>query len=118
MASLPTPGDDNDIWGDKLNTFLEVAHDTDGTLIPLVDANIDPAASIDPSKLAIPGDVTVVLLGDGTFGPPPPPTVPVTNATNVNIVSGTYTAQLTDGNGVVAVNSSSATTVVIPDATA
>lgn len=32
MARLPAPGSDNNIWGDVLNTFLEVSHNTDGTL--------------------------------------------------------------------------------------
>ncbi len=34
MARLPTPGGDDGDWGDILNTFLEVAHNADGTLIP------------------------------------------------------------------------------------
>jgi len=39
MARLPTPGADNGTWGDILNTFLAVAHNTDGTLKdPAVDA--------------------------------------------------------------------------------
>jgi hypothetical protein len=29
---LPTPGSDSGKWGDLLNNFLSVAHDTDGTL--------------------------------------------------------------------------------------
>ena len=31
-ARLPTPGGDNNIWGSILNTFLEVSHNSDGTL--------------------------------------------------------------------------------------
>jgi hypothetical protein len=31
-ARLPTPGGDNGDWGDILNTFLEVSHNSDGTL--------------------------------------------------------------------------------------
>ena len=31
MARLPLPGSDNDIWGDVLNDFLAVEHNTDGT---------------------------------------------------------------------------------------
>lgn len=32
MARLPTPGADNGTWGDLLNDFLRVEHNTDGTL--------------------------------------------------------------------------------------
>ncbi len=32
MARLPVPGSDDGTWGDILNTFLEVEHNTDGTL--------------------------------------------------------------------------------------
>jgi len=32
MSRLPNPGSDDGQWGDILNTFLEVAHNTDGTL--------------------------------------------------------------------------------------
>lgn len=33
-ARLPTPGGDDDTWGDILNSFLEVSHNADGSLIP------------------------------------------------------------------------------------
>jgi len=32
MARLPTPGSDNGNWGDILNQFLLVSHNSDGTL--------------------------------------------------------------------------------------
>lgn len=32
MSRLPTPGSDEDIWGDVLNDFLRVEHNADGTL--------------------------------------------------------------------------------------
>ncbi|MGI8690383.1 MAG: glycosyl hydrolase family 28-related protein [Thermomicrobiales bacterium] len=32
MARLPTPGGDTDAWGDILNTFLQVEHNSDGSL--------------------------------------------------------------------------------------
>ena len=34
MARLPVPGSDDGTWGDVLNTFLGVAHNSDGTLLP------------------------------------------------------------------------------------
>jgi hypothetical protein len=32
MARLPTPGSDNGTWGDVLNQYLSVTHNSDGTL--------------------------------------------------------------------------------------
>ncbi len=32
MSRLPTPGGDNNIWGDLLNDYLSVEHNPDGTL--------------------------------------------------------------------------------------
>lgn len=32
MSRLPTPGGDNGTWGDVLNDFLSVAHNSDGSL--------------------------------------------------------------------------------------
>lgn len=32
MARLPVPGSDNGVWGDLLNEFLHVEHNSDGTL--------------------------------------------------------------------------------------
>lgn len=34
MARLPTPGGDDGTWGNILNSFLEVSHNSDGTLLP------------------------------------------------------------------------------------
>ena len=40
MARLPVPGSDDGTWGDLLNDFLVVAHNSDGTLksVPVNDA--------------------------------------------------------------------------------
>ncbi|MDN5274862.1 MAG: hypothetical protein JWP06_763 [Candidatus Saccharibacteria bacterium] len=40
MARLPQPGADNGTWGGVLNDFLEVAHNTDGTLKTGVSADV------------------------------------------------------------------------------
>lgn len=32
MSRLPTPGSDNDVWGQILNDFLSVSHNSDGTI--------------------------------------------------------------------------------------
>ncbi len=39
MARLPIPGSDDGTWGDILNTYLEVSHNSDGTLITSAVAN-------------------------------------------------------------------------------
>lgn len=38
-ASLPIPGGDENAWALKLNDFLEVAHNADGTLKPLLESS-------------------------------------------------------------------------------
>ncbi len=48
MARLPVPGSDSNTWGDILNGFLAVAHDTDGTLKPIDDSSV---SSISQSKV-------------------------------------------------------------------
>lgn len=45
MATLPTPGADNDTWGDELNEFLLVAHEADGT-IEAANIGFTPAGTI------------------------------------------------------------------------
>lgn len=48
MARLPQTGSDDGVWGDILNDFLGVSHDSDGTLIP--------AAVAQAGAYAKPGD--------------------------------------------------------------
>ena len=44
MARLPVPGGDDGSWGQVLNDFLVVAHDTDGTLKSSAVTNAGAAA--------------------------------------------------------------------------
>jgi hypothetical protein len=53
MARLPQPGSDNGVWGDILNDFLTVSHQTDGTL---------KSGIIDVGKLAVSGGSDGQLL--------------------------------------------------------
>jgi hypothetical protein len=58
--ALPTPGGDIGAWGDKLNAFLGVAHNSDGTLeTAAVGAALGGA-------LSVPGDITLVPGNAGT----------------------------------------------------
>ncbi len=64
MARLPQPGSDSNIWGNVLNDFLLVSHDSDGTVQAgaidadalqdgiITNAHISSSAAIVKSKLA------------------------------------------------------------------
>ncbi len=54
---LPTPGADDNIWGDVLNGFLQVEHNTDGTLKIRTDDTVAPLSG---------GKVPATNLGSGT----------------------------------------------------
>lgn len=72
MSRLPTPGSDSGQWGTILNDYLSVAHNADGTLKPITDADIssiseakitglvaDLAAKTNKSTLTTLGDIYV-----------------------------------------------------------
>lgn len=66
MARLPTPGSDSGSWGDILNEFLSVAHNSDGTLTDtgvLADKYELPSGGIPESDLD--DDVQTKLNGGG-----------------------------------------------------
>lgn len=53
MARLPIPGSDDGTWGQVLNDFLDIAHDSDGTMKPgVVDSSAIQDDSITSSKLS------------------------------------------------------------------
>lgn len=59
MQRLPTPGSDNGTWGDILNGFLEVEHNTDGTLKARTDGTFATLTA---------GKIPSTQLGSGTAG--------------------------------------------------
>lgn len=65
MARLPNPGSDQGTWGNILNEFLAVAHNTDGTLKPGADI---ADGAITTSKLAN-GAVTQDKIVSGLIDP-------------------------------------------------
>lgn len=78
MARLPTPGSDSGTWGNVLNEFLEVSHNSDGTLkdtaviadgsitnVKLADGAVN-AAKIDPALVdPAAGTAGLRTLGNG-----------------------------------------------------
>jgi hypothetical protein len=52
MARLPTPGGDENTWGDILNQFMLASHDSDGSLKPSAVSGAIANGSITSSKLA------------------------------------------------------------------
>lgn len=53
MARLPTPGGDKGVWGDLLNTFLAIEHNSDGSLKRAGDIN----TAISKANAAISQDI-------------------------------------------------------------
>lgn len=47
MARLPTPGSDDGAWGNLLNEYLSVEHNTDGTLKLRTDGSLSASATLD-----------------------------------------------------------------------
>lgn len=96
MARLPQPGGDDGTWGDVLNDFLNVAHNSDGSLktlpyVPITDkgsaggvATLDGTGKVPSSQLPVAGatpDATtstkgIVQLAGDLAGTAASPTVP------------------------------------------
>lgn len=58
MARLPKPGSDDDIWGEILNDYLNVAHNSDGTLDASAVTNaVSDATTSSKGKVRLAGDL-------------------------------------------------------------
>jgi hypothetical protein len=109
MSRLPTPGSDDNIWGNILNDFLNVSHNTDGTLqagaIQKAGGYIKPSAGIPSSDLdssvssALTAANNAVQAVNGKRGP----TIALTPS---DIGAPTALAQLTDVSGISGVSNS------------
>lgn len=65
MARLPQPGSDSGAWGDILNDFLQVAHNSDGTLQPISNSSISDG-TITSSKI-VNGTITGAKIAGNTI---------------------------------------------------
>lgn len=94
MSRLPIPGQDDDVWGQILNDFLTVSHNSDGTLQPgaISEAGgyILPVIGIPSSTMttAVQGALglatTSVQLGGDIGGTKTAPVVTKLQGTTVN----------------------------------
>lgn len=69
-ARLPIPGSDDGTWGDILNGFLSVSHNSDGTLAPgaVTDAgaiaNINGKTGVSGAVTLVPSDIGALKAGN------------------------------------------------------
>lgn len=93
MARLPVPGSDNGAWGDVLNTFLSVEHNSDGTL--KTSGTIASKAN-DSSVVHNTGDETVAGIKTFSASPIVPTPTTGTQAANKAYVDSTASAGAPD----------------------
>jgi hypothetical protein len=55
MTRLPTPGSDDNAWGNILNDFLLTAHNADGTLKNISQNQVNGVAADIAAKYSLPG---------------------------------------------------------------
>jgi hypothetical protein len=90
-ARLPTPGSDDNTWGDILNTFLGVAHNSDGTLLTSALTTAGGVTSVN-SKVPVGGAVTLTATDVGA-------STTLAGDTDVTITSPTNNQVLTYSSG-------------------
>lgn len=78
MARLPVPGSDSGTWGDILNTFLQAAHNTDGTIKVGAVANGQVILVYNTTTSSYPSRPAGVPAGYVTYKGPVAPTDAIT----------------------------------------
>ncbi len=73
MARLPTDGGDAGSWGDVLNTYLQVGHDSSGNNIGIVpettkSSNYTVVAADSGKRFVITAAITITVPTVGTLG--------------------------------------------------
>lgn len=97
-ARLPVPGDDNGTWGDILNAFLQVSHNSDGTLKITTDGTLSAKAD-DSAVVHLAG--TETITGSKTFSAAPSVPAPSSggHAANKTYVDGVAASGTPDADG-------------------
>src|SRR5664279_3961650 len=91
---LPTPGSDNNTWGDILNASLGVSHNPDGTLIP--SAVSSAGAATDSAVVHNTSNETIAGIKTFSSSPVVPTPTLGTQATNKTYVDNTVSSGAPD----------------------
>jgi len=94
MARLPIPGSDDGTWGDVLNSYLSVSHNTDGSLKP--SAVVASGAADDAAVVHTTGAETVAGVKTFSSSPVVPTPTSSTQAANKGYVDSTVSAGAPD----------------------
>lgn len=94
MSRLPTPGSDSGSWGDILNDFLKVSHNTDGTIKD--SAVSDAGAATNTSVVHNSGDETVDGIKSFSSSPVVPTPTTGSQAANKTYVDSAVSSAVPD----------------------
>jgi len=122
MSRLPTPGGDNNTWGDVLNEFLSVSHNSDGTLknlfINVKDYGAKGDGTTDDTTALSDALAALVAAGGGTLYIPPGTyigSLTLIGLSNINIEGAGWSSviKLPDGSNTNAIRVSGCTNIRI-----
>ena len=97
MARLPVPGQDDGTWGDLLNEYLAVSHDSDGSLKEAAVSPMLVTGATGPVGATGPQGTTGVTGATGSAGPQSATGAGATGATGATGDSGTSSVWFYEG---------------------